>query len=34
VHRGRLVEQGPAAAFFAKPRTREARDYLAGRLVL
>ncbi len=34
LHRGRLVEQGPAAAFFAAPRSREASDYLAGRLVL
>lgn len=32
--RGRLVEHGPAAAFFAGPRTPEARAFLAGELVL
>jgi len=30
--RGRLIEQGPAQAFFAEPRTVEGRAYLAGRL--
>ena len=32
--RGRLVETGPAAAFFADPRTPEVRAFLAGELVL
>ena len=32
--RGRLVEHGPAAAFFAGPRTPEAKAFLAGELVL
>lgn len=31
--RGRLVESGPAADFFARPRTSEARAFLAGELV-
>ena len=30
---GRVTEHTPAAAFFARPRSGEARDYLAGRLV-
>jgi tungstate transport system ATP-binding protein len=33
MHGGRLVEQGPAKAFFDNPNTREAQDYLDGRLV-
>ena len=32
LHRGRLVEHGAAAAFFAGPRTREARAFLDGEL--
>lgn len=32
LHRGRLLERQPAAAFFAKPRTPEARQYLQGAL--
>lgn len=32
--RGRLLEAGPAAAFFAEPRTTQARAFLAGDLVL
>lgn len=32
--RGRLVEHTPAERFFAHPESRQARDYLAGRLVL
>ena len=32
LHRGRLVEQGAAAAFFAGPRTKEARAFLDGEL--
>lgn len=34
LHRGRMCEQRPATSFFKKPASREARDYLAGRLVL
>ncbi|MDH3580407.1 MAG: ATP-binding cassette domain-containing protein [Hyphomicrobiales bacterium] len=34
MHKGRVCEQRPAKAFFNKPVSREARDYLAGRLVL
>ncbi|NKX44480.1 ATP-binding cassette domain-containing protein [Roseibacterium sp. KMU-115] len=33
LHRGRLIEQGPAAAFFAGPKTTEARAFLAGDLI-
>jgi len=33
MHGGRLLEQGPAKAFFDKPRSQEAKDYLDGRLV-
>jgi tungstate transport system ATP-binding protein len=32
LHRGRLVEQRPAAAFFAEPATREAAAFIAGEL--
>ena len=32
LHRGRLVEHGPATAFFAGPRTKEARAFLDGEL--
>jgi tungstate transport system ATP-binding protein len=31
---GRLIEQGPAAEFFDRPRTTEARAFLKGELVL
>jgi tungstate transport system ATP-binding protein len=34
MHRGRVVENGPAAAFFANPRTEEARKFLAGELLV
>lgn len=34
IHRGRVVEKTPAAKFFKKPESREARDYLAGRILL
>ena len=34
LHRGRLTEHGPAAAFFAGPRTVEARVFLDGRLIV
>jgi ABC-type multidrug transport system ATPase subunit len=32
LHRGRLVESGPADGFFARPRSAEARTFLAGEL--
>ncbi len=34
IHHGRLLEFGPADAFFAQPATREARAYLAGDLLV
>jgi tungstate transport system ATP-binding protein len=33
LHRGRLLEAGPAADFFAAPRSAEARAFLAGDLL-
>jgi tungstate transport system ATP-binding protein len=33
LHRGRLVEDGPAARFFRRPDSAEGRDYLAGRIL-
>jgi tungstate transport system ATP-binding protein len=33
LHRGRLVEQGAAKAFFENPTTTEARTFLAGDLL-
>jgi tungstate transport system ATP-binding protein len=34
MHRGRIVETGPAAAFFAATRTVEAKQFLAGELLV
>jgi tungstate transport system ATP-binding protein len=34
LHRGRLIETGPAAEFFANPRTKEARKFIAGELLV
>jgi tungstate transport system ATP-binding protein len=34
LHRGRLIESGPAAEFFAGPRTEEARRFIAGELLV
>jgi tungstate transport system ATP-binding protein len=34
LHRGRLIETGPAAEFFANPRTPEARKFIAGELLV
>jgi tungstate transport system ATP-binding protein len=34
MHRGRLVESGPAAAFFNAPRTPEGRRFVAGELLV
>ena len=33
LHRGQVVEQGPAAAFFARPDTEIAARFLAGQIV-
>jgi len=32
IHRGRLIERQPTAAFFAGPRTEQARQFLQGEL--
>ncbi len=34
MHRGKIVEKSEASQFFDKPASKEARDYLAGRIVL
>ena len=34
LHRGRLIENGPASEFFANPRTQEARTFIAGELLV
>jgi tungstate transport system ATP-binding protein len=34
LHRGRAIESGPAAAFFASPRTEAARRFIAGELLV
>ena len=34
LHRGRLIESGPAAEFFANPRTKDARTFIAGELLV
>ena len=34
LHRGRLIENGPASVFFASPRTQEARKFIAGELLV
>jgi len=34
LHRGRLIEKGPASEFFANPRTQEARTFIAGELLV
>ncbi len=34
LHNGALVEHGPAEAFFARPSSAVARDYLSGRIVV
>jgi tungstate transport system ATP-binding protein len=34
LHRGRLVESTPAAEFFTRPRTEEARKFIAGELLV
>jgi tungstate transport system ATP-binding protein len=33
LHRGRLLEQTPAAAFFHEPRSVEARKFLQGEIL-
>ena len=34
LHRGRLIENAPAAEFFNAPRTEEARKFIAGELLV
>jgi tungstate transport system ATP-binding protein len=34
LHRGRLIEQGPAREFFTNPRTEEAKKFIAGELLI
>ena len=34
LHRGRLIETGPVDEFFARPRTEEARKFIAGELLV
>jgi tungstate transport system ATP-binding protein len=34
IHRGRVLEHASTERFFTEPATPQARDYLAGRLVL
>ena len=34
LHRGRLIENTPAAEFFAAPRTEEGRKFIAGELLV
>ena len=34
LHRGRLIEHTPAEQFFAQPRTDEARNFIAGELLV
>ena len=34
LHRGRVIEAGPAAAFFKAPRTAEAEKFIAGELLV
>jgi tungstate transport system ATP-binding protein len=34
LHRGRIVERGPAAEFLNAPKTREARTFIAGELLI
>jgi tungstate transport system ATP-binding protein len=34
MHRGRVVESGPAEAFFAAPQTEDGRRFIAGELLV
>lgn len=34
MHRGRVIEQGPAAEFFTQPKTEQARQFIAGELLV
>jgi tungstate transport system ATP-binding protein len=34
LHRGRVIESGPAPSFFTQPQTPEARRFIAGELLL
>jgi tungstate transport system ATP-binding protein len=34
LHRGRIIESGPAERFFAAPATEDAKRFLAGELLI
>jgi tungstate transport system ATP-binding protein len=34
MHRGRVIENGPAEVFFLAPKTEEARRFINGELLL
>ncbi len=34
LHRGRMIENSPAADFFENPRSKEARKFIAGELLV
>ena len=34
IHRGRMLESGPAHEFFANPKTAEARRFVSGELLV
>ena len=34
MHRGRVIEHGPAAEFFTQPETEQARQFIAGELLV
>jgi tungstate transport system ATP-binding protein len=34
MHRGRIIENSPAEAFFATPKTEEARRFINGELLV
>src|SRR5262249_62327193 len=34
LHRGRVIEAGPASAFFSEPKTLEAKLFVAGELLV
>ena len=34
LHRGRVIESGPADAFFCAPRSEDARRFIAGELLV
>ena len=34
LHRGRVIETGPASSFFNTPQTGEAKTFIAGELLI